>query len=113
MPEPLDDIPFEIDHVIALKHGGPTVDANLALSCFYCNAFKGTDLTSFDPHTDRLTRLFNPRRQRWERHFRWHGAVLLGRTAVGRTTVFLLNANEPRRVEWRALLMAEGSFPLD
>jgi len=26
-------LPFQIDHIIAEKHGGPTVAENLALSC--------------------------------------------------------------------------------
>lgn len=30
-------LPFEIDHIIAKKHGGQTVPGNLALACFYCN----------------------------------------------------------------------------
>jgi hypothetical protein len=28
-------IPFEIDHIIACKHGGRTVASNLADACFY------------------------------------------------------------------------------
>jgi hypothetical protein len=35
MPQEFDDAPFEIDHVIARKHGGPTAAGNLALTCFY------------------------------------------------------------------------------
>jgi hypothetical protein len=31
------NLSFEIDHIIARKHGGRTVASNLALSCFYCN----------------------------------------------------------------------------
>ena len=34
MPQEYDDLPFEIDHVIAESHGGPTRAANLALACF-------------------------------------------------------------------------------
>jgi len=33
--------PHEPDHLIALKHGGETTSANLALACFDCNRFKG------------------------------------------------------------------------
>jgi hypothetical protein len=36
---------------------------------------------------------------------------LLGRTAVGRTTIDVLNINYPDRVEHRRLLIAEGVFP--
>ncbi len=47
--------PHEVDHVSALKHGGATDEANLALACWRCNRHKGTDLTSFDPQTGELT----------------------------------------------------------
>ncbi len=33
-------LPFQVDHIIAEKHGGPTTEDNLALSCFYCNSFE-------------------------------------------------------------------------
>ena len=29
-------LPFQIDHIIAEKHGGPTAAENLALSCERC-----------------------------------------------------------------------------
>ena len=41
--------PHEPDHVIAEKHGGETIFANLALACLDCNRFKGTDIASLDP----------------------------------------------------------------
>jgi hypothetical protein len=34
MPQEFDPIPFNIDHIIALSHGGPTRASNLALACF-------------------------------------------------------------------------------
>jgi hypothetical protein len=37
MAQDCDDLTFEIDHVIARKHGGLTIASNLALSCFWCN----------------------------------------------------------------------------
>jgi len=39
---------FEIDHIIAEKHGGQTLSENLCLSCPDCNAFKGSDIASID-----------------------------------------------------------------
>jgi hypothetical protein len=111
MPQDLDDAPFEIDHIIARKHKGATSANNLALSCFTCNSFKGSDIASQDEVTGKLVPLFNPRRHKWVRHFRWQGAYLLGRTAIGRVTVALLNINAPLRVELREALMDEGLFP--
>jgi hypothetical protein len=112
MPQEYDDAPFEIDHIIAKKHRGLSVESNLSLSCFYCNSFKGSDIASRDAKTRKLTPLFNPRRHTWVRHFRWSGAHRVGRTAVGRVTVALLNINDPFRVELRQGLIDEGVFPL-
>jgi hypothetical protein len=111
IPQAADDATFEIDHIVAEKHHGPTAARNLCLSCFYCNSFKGSDLTGLDPKTRRITPLFHPRRHKWSKHFRWQGAYLIGRTAIGRTTVNLLHINDEYRVELRALLIAEGIFP--
>jgi hypothetical protein len=111
MPEAADDANFEIDHIIARKHLGPTVVSNLCLSCYYCNSFKGSDLSSIDPKTRKLTPLFNPRRHKWATHFRWQGAYLIGRTPVGRVTVALLHINDEYRVALREGLIEEGEFP--
>jgi hypothetical protein len=70
-------------------------------------------LAGIDPTTSRLVRLFHPRRHVWGYHFRWNGALLLGATAIGRTTVRVLNINAEYRVWMRSELIAEGKFPLD
>ena len=111
MPQPFDDGPFEIDHVISRKHEGSTVLANLALSCYHCNVHKGPVIAGRDRATRRLVPLFNPRRHKWARHFRWRGPYLIGRTPIGRLTVLILNMNDPFRVELREGLIAEGLFP--
>ena len=64
----------EIDHVIAMKHGGQTVEENLALCCTICNRFKGSDIGSIDPETGQLTPLFHPRRDRWDDHYQFREA---------------------------------------
>jgi hypothetical protein len=106
-----DETTFEIDHIISKKHKGPTVPGNLALSCFWCNVYKGTDIAGRDPWTRKLTPLFNPRRHKWARHFRWQGGLLLGRTAIGRVTIVVLNMNAPFRVALREGLIQQGLFP--
>jgi hypothetical protein len=111
IPQAADDAPFEIDHIIARKHVGPTVASNLCLSCFYCNSFKGSDISSLEPQTRKLTPLFNPRRHKWTKHFRWQGAHLIGRTPIGRVTIALLRINDDYRVELREGLIEEGVFP--
>jgi HNH endonuclease len=111
MPQEYERFTHEIDHVIARKHGGPTVAANLALACFPCNNHKGPNLAGLDPRTKRLTRLFNPRRHKWERHFRWESPYLVGRTAIGRVTIVVLEINSLDRVLLRQALIEEGVFP--
>src|ERR1700756_1631056 len=85
-----DRLSFEIDHVIALKHRGPTRASNLCLACFACNNHKGTNISGIDPRTKKIVPLFNPRRHKWRRHFRWYGPVLVGLTPTGRATVIVL-----------------------
>jgi hypothetical protein len=51
-------LPFEIDHIIARKHGGKTLASNLALACYYDNSFKGSDIASIDPYSGKLTGLY-------------------------------------------------------
>jgi hypothetical protein len=110
LPQAASNIPFEIDHIIARKHGGRTVPSNLALTCWYCNSFKGSDLTTIDPKTRKITRLFNPRRHKWPWHFRYEGPVLNGRTAIGRATVRMLQINNEDALALRESLMDEGLF---
>jgi hypothetical protein len=103
--------PHHIEHIVARKHHGATQLSNLALSCHRCNLHKGTDLTGIDPLSGRLTKLFNPRRNAWQRHFRWDGFWIVGRTAVGRTTVDELRVNESERIRLRETLAELGRFP--
>lgn len=112
MPQDCDEATFEIDHIVSRKHGGATRASNLCLSCFSCNSSKGSDIAGRDKRTRKLAPLFNPRRHTWSRHFRWRGAILIGRTSIGRVTIALLNINDPLRVELRAGLIDEGLFPL-
>jgi hypothetical protein len=111
VPQEFDDATFEIDHIIARKHHGTPESINVCLSCFYCNSFKGSDIASIDWQSGKLTPLFNPRRQRWTAHFQWNGAILVGRTAIGRVTVELLHINDEYRVNLREGLIQEGHFP--
>ena len=111
IPQSLDDLPFEIDHIIAIKHGGPTAADNLALSCYYCNAFKGPNIAGIDHDYGKTMPLFHPRRDTWAEHFEWDGPQLIGLTPKGRATIEVLRINKPERVALRAALIDEGVFP--
>lgn len=98
----------QLDHILAEQHGGQTVLHNLAFACIHCNRHKGPNVAGFDRVTGQVYRLFNPRSDSWQEHFEWQGAVLVGRTAVGRGTVQALRINRHLRVRMRTLLLAQG-----
>lgn len=103
-------LPFQIDHIIAEKHGGVTRADNLALSCYYCNSFKGPNIAGIDPDGDPeiAVQLFHPRRQVWSEHFAWKGAVLTGLSPTGRVTLSVLRVNDSDAIEFRQLLLETG-----
>jgi 5-methylcytosine-specific restriction endonuclease McrA len=101
---------FHVEHIIARKHGGSDAPSNLALACDRCNAHKGPNLTGIDPETGEIVPLFNPRNHIWEEHFRLSEATIVGLTAVGRTTIRVLNMNEERRVRLRTMLKRYGQL---
>src|SRR5690242_10008768 len=108
VPEPFEKTPYCIDHVIAKKHHGATSFENLAFSCFWCNTFKGDNLSGVDPETGAIVNLFNPRLQSWTDSFRWQGAMLVGQTSAARATIDVLNINDWERVAIREILLVEG-----
>jgi hypothetical protein len=112
LPQAFSLFSFEIDHIIAKKHGGATVPENLALACFYCNSFKGPNIASLDGQTGKLVQLFNPRRHHWKRCFRWAGPLLVGRTPIGRVTIQVLCINNLQALALRQSLIDEGVFPI-
>ncbi len=94
--------PLHIEHIIPKKHDGDDGLENLALACIDCNLHKGTNLTGIDPKTQEITRLFHPRRDRWAEHFEWAGVVIVGKSAIGRTTVRVLNMNSDDQLVLRS-----------
>lgn len=110
-PEELSFLAFEVEHIIAEKHGGKTVADNLALACPFCNRYKGTDLGSIDPESGLLTPFFNPRQQNWDEHFSLDGAMIIPLTAEGRVTAAILQLNHPDRIRERERFIEEGLYP--
>ena len=111
-PQEASLLAFEVEHIIAEKHGGPTTADNLALACPYCNRFKGSDLGSLDPETRKLTPFYDPRTQRWMDHFALEGAEIVPQTPEGRVTVHILRLNHPDHIAERGRLMQVGRYPL-
>jgi 5-methylcytosine-specific restriction endonuclease McrA len=101
-----DDSPLvvlHIEHIIPKKHGGSDNIDNLALACIDCNLHKGPNLTGIDPETNEVTALFHPRRHRWRDHFEWDGIYIIGKTAIGRTTIRVLDMNADDQLALRSL----------
>jgi hypothetical protein len=111
MPEALSRAPFHPDHIIPVKHRGRTEKQNLAWACFHCNLAKASNLAGVDPRSAKKVFLYDPRSHKWQRHFRWDGPILVGRTPIGRATIQVLNINDPDYVEARLALIEEGVFP--
>ena len=79
---------------------GTVVDygGQLGFACPECNLHKGPNITGITQRQRRLP-AFSIRLDAWEQHFRWNGPFLLGRTAIGRTTEYVIAANSPSRIE--------------
>ena len=100
-----DDSPLaalHLEHIRPRQHGGSDDESNLCLACIDCNLHKGPNLTGIDPLTGAVTELFHPRQQRWEDHFAFEGICITGRTAVGRTTIQVLDMNSDDQLNFRA-----------
>ena len=100
-----DDSPLavlHVEHIMPRAHGGTDDLENLALACIDCNLHKGPNLTGIDPVTNQVTELFHPRRHQWENHFEWNGIHLVGKTAIGRTTVRVLHINSDDQLALRS-----------
>lgn len=96
---------LQIEHINPRKHGGTDVLENLALACIDCNLAKSSNIAGRDPETSQITPLFDPRQDSWDDHFEFRGAYIVGKTAVGRTTIFVLNMNSDYQLELRATLL--------
>jgi 5-methylcytosine-specific restriction endonuclease McrA len=93
---------LQVEHIIPRKHQGHDELDNLALACIDCNLHKGPYIAGFDPFTGDLTRLFHPRLDNWSEHFKKEGAYIVGNTAIGPTTVNVLQFNSEEQIQLRA-----------
>jgi hypothetical protein len=81
---------LHIEHIIPKIHGGTD------------NLHKGPNLTGIDPATGTVTELFHPRNHNWEDHFGWDGIYIISNTAIGRTTIRVLNMNSEDQLALRS-----------
>jgi len=111
LPQSVLRLRFQIEHVIARQHGGLDRLDNLALACGRCNRHKGPNLAGIDHDTGQMTRLFNPRTDRWAEHFRWDGPRVIGATPIGRATIAVLVMNHEDDIAVRLELIESRRFP--
>ena len=102
---------FQIEHITSRKHGGSSELKNLALACVFCNRYKGSDIASLIPETNRLTRFYNPRVDRWHEHFRLNGVFIESLTDIGEATVRILQMNHDDQILERQVLSRRGRYP--
>jgi len=103
---------FQIDHIIAIKHDGSDTDDNLCLACYDCNIYKGSNVAALDPLTRAATKLYDPRQQLWDDHFKINtDATLIGLTPEGRVTIHVLRINDEERVKHRLSELMIGDYP--
>lgn len=104
---------LEVEHIIPRALGGSDEEENLWLSCSLCNRYKGIQLEAIDLQTNKVVRLFNPRRQVWNEHFTWSsdGVPIIGLTETGRVSVDALQLNNEIAVEVRRNWVIAGWHP--
>lgn len=107
--------PLEIEHILPESLGGKTEEENLWLACRFCNGYKGTQTHGVDPLTKKRSKLFNPRRQKWNRHFKLSEdkTEIIGKTICGRATVDALQMNNEAQTSVRRNWIEVGWFPPD
>jgi len=106
----------EVDHIVSVKHGGPTKADNLAYACLTCNRNKGSDVGSIVPPLSSgvFCRFFNPRSDSWSEHFvldESDGVTIRPLTEVGEVTARIFAFNSAERLLERQALRAVGRYP--
>ena len=102
---------FHVEHIFPQSRGGVSDLSNLAWCCPSCNSRKSDRIDAVDPETKNLIRLYNPRTDHWDDHFRFDRYEIKGQTAVGRATLILLELNNKRRLLIRQAEECFGYFP--
>jgi hypothetical protein len=112
-PEVVFNLPLEVEHIIPVSRGGIDAEANWALACRSCNLHKASHLRGIDPESHAETRLFSPRDDRWDDHFRVdiESGKIEGRTPIGRAAAARLEMNNEAQVAARREWMRLGLFP--
>ncbi len=99
---------FHIDHIRSIKYGGKTILQNLAYACPHCNQSKGSNIASYT-NEDELVRLFNPRNDIWDEHFKViKSGIITPISSIGEVIVNTLSFNQLERIIFRKSLIEIG-----
>jgi HNH endonuclease len=98
---------FHVDHIVPVIAEGEATLENLALACVHCSLRKGARQTARDSTTGKTVRLFHPRTERWNHHFRWDENHFIGIAPTGRATIAALNLNS---AEHQIIRLFEGQL---
>jgi HNH endonuclease len=111
-PEAIFNFPFEVEHIIPLSRSGVDAESNLALACRSCNLFKADHITGFDEFSGSPVRLFHPRQDIWDQHFRVDASGTIDALSeIGRGTILRLRINEPSQLRAREKWIRAGLLP--
>lgn len=104
---------FSLEHIIPRSKNGTNNLDNLAFSCSGCNLAKYTKIEFLDVISQIFYPLFNPRTMIWDDHFIWDELLtsMVGKTAIGRTTIEALKVNRLPVRNLRRALIAIGEHP--
>lgn len=104
---------FSVEHILPRILGGKTVAENLAYACQGCNSHKAIKTNAFDPVSEIVVPLFDPRTQNWNEHFAWskNFIEIIGLTPTGRATVETLKLNRKGVKNLRWALFTVGRHP--
>lgn len=111
-PQKVINARFEVEHIIPRASGGLDSIENFALACHSCNKHKWRFVSGLDEETEKVVRLFHPRRQRWNDHFSVDAGAgkVTGKTSIGRVTVKRLNMNGNIQTQARLSWIKSGNF---
>lgn len=112
-PQELMPYKLEIEHLLPKASGGQTIEENLWLACRECNSHKAKKIKATDNLTGKIVKLFNPRRQVWNKHFKFSedNTKIIGKTACGRATVESLQINNFYQITARSAWIETSRFP--
>ena len=90
---------FHIEHIISMKHGGKSIETNLAYSCQICNLNKGSDIATILENLTEPIRFFNPRIETWQTHFELDiSGFIISLTPIGEATIKILELNQAESI---------------